>query len=117
MVDVSFKHREQTVSVGRIAFFNDHIKNQPAFPRTEIEFVSVLDVPTALDDDIGVGLKQTENLLTGRYTFTLEYTALRLIDYLLDQGQIMRRLGMPGFQLQGRTERDHDNRCGYVHAI
>ena len=68
--------------------------------------MSVLDAPIALDNDIGVGLKQAENLLTGRYAFTLKYTALRLINYLLDLGQIMRHLGMPSLQLQCRAPRD-----------
>ena len=55
---------------------NDHIKNQPAFARTEIELVPVLDVPIALDKDIGAG-DNGKRLMTGYAEYEARLHALR----------------------------------------
>jgi hypothetical protein len=54
VVDVPFQHRQKTFCVCRIARLDHHIQNQPAATGTQIELVPVLDISTALDDDVGV---------------------------------------------------------------
>ena len=64
----------------RIAGLDHHIQHQAAAPCTQIELVSIVNIPAALDDDVGVFLKDAENLVACRHLFLGEYAALGLIN-------------------------------------
>jgi hypothetical protein len=63
---VAFQHRQQALAVGRVAGFDDEVEDQSASAGGEIEFVAVVDVAAALDDDVGMRLEQAYQLLAGR---------------------------------------------------
>jgi hypothetical protein len=65
--DVAVEHRHKALGVGGIAGFDDDIEDQPALAGRQVELVSVLNLPAALDDDVGVRLEQADQLVAGRH--------------------------------------------------
>ncbi len=63
-------------AVGGIAGFDNDIEDQPALAGRQVELVSVLNLTTALDDDVGVRLEQTDQLIASRHRLAIEYPAL-----------------------------------------
>src|SRR3954451_23227935 len=61
----------------------------------QVELVTVLDVAAALDDDVGMGLEQADQLIAGGHRFAAEPPPLALRDHPLDQGLIVADLGPP----------------------
>jgi hypothetical protein len=50
---MAIEHRHKALGIGRIAGFDDEIEDQSAFAGRQVEFVSVLNLTTAFDDDVG----------------------------------------------------------------
>jgi len=55
---VAVEHRHEALSVGGNAGFNDDIEDQPALAGRQVELVTVLNLTTALDDDVCMWLEQ-----------------------------------------------------------
>ena len=91
--NMAIEHREKALGIGRIAGFDDDIEDQSAFAGRQVELVSVLNLTTAFDDDVGVRLEQADQLLTGRHDLTVRYAALGLDNNARYQWQVMRDLG------------------------
>jgi hypothetical protein len=72
----------------------------PLLPVRQIELVAVLNLTTALDDDVGVRLEQADQFLARRHRLAIEHAALGLGDEARDQRQIMVDLSTPA--LDGR---------------
>jgi hypothetical protein len=98
--DVAIEHRQEALGVGGIAGFDDDIEDQPAPAGRQIELVAVLNLTTALDDDVGVRLEQADQFLARRHRLAIEHAALGLGDEARDQRQIMVDLSTPA--LDGR---------------
>ena len=56
-----------------------------------------MDLTAAFDDDVGVRLKQADQLLARRHRLTVEHPALALGDDTRDQRQIVVDLSAPAF--------------------
>lgn len=56
--DVALQHWQQTLAVGRVAGLDDEIQDQAASAGGQIELVAVIDIATALDDDVGMRLEE-----------------------------------------------------------
>src|SRR5215213_7827104 len=93
--DMALQHGQEPVAVGRVAGFDHQIEDQAALAGGQIELVTVLDVAAALNDDVGMGLEQADQLVAGRHRFAAEYPPLALRDHPLDQGLIVADLGPP----------------------
>ena len=63
----------------------------------QVELVAVFDVATALDDNIGVGFEQADQLLVGRHRLAGQHPSLALADDALDQRPIVAEPGLPQF--------------------
>jgi hypothetical protein len=59
--------------------------------------VAVRDRAAAPDDDVGMGLEQADQLVTGRHRFAGQHSTLTVCDDLLDQRLIVADLGLPEF--------------------
>ena len=57
--------------------------------------MTVLDLALALDDDVGMGLEQADQLIAGGHRFAAEHPPLALCDHPLDQRLIVTDLGLP----------------------
>ena len=64
---MAIEHRQKAFGVGRVAGFDDDIEDQPALAGRQVELVTVLNLTTALDNDVGVRLEQADQLLAGRH--------------------------------------------------
>src|SRR6201982_685963 len=76
--DMAIEHRHKALGIGRIAGFDDDIEDQSAFAGRQVELVSVLNLRTPFDDDVGVRLEQADELLTGRHDLTVKHAAAGL---------------------------------------
>src|SRR5262252_1893483 len=52
--DVAIEHWEEALGIGRIAGLDDDIEDQAALAGGQVELVSVLNLTTTFDDDVGV---------------------------------------------------------------
>ena len=68
LLDVS-KHRQKPRRVCRVAGLDHNIQHQAAAPRTQINLMPILNIPGALDDDVAVFFKHTDNLVICRDFF------------------------------------------------
>lgn len=91
-VDLSFNHGNGGCGIGRVSVFDDEINDQPGFARREIDLVAVFDLSASFNDDVGVFLEYTDDLLPGRHFFTVEHASLSLIHDTLGELE-----EMPGF--------------------
>ena len=65
--DVALEHGQETFAVRRIAGLDHQVEDQAASAGGQVELVTILNVATALDDDVGVRLEQTDQLLASRW--------------------------------------------------
>src|SRR3954447_24242119 len=93
--DVALQHGPEPVTVGRVAGLDHQIEDQAAPAGGQVELVTVLDVAAALDDDVGMGLEQADQLIAGGHRFAAEHPPLALRDHPLDQWLIVADLGPP----------------------
>jgi hypothetical protein len=61
--DMAFEHGQEAVAVRRISGLDHEVEDQAASARRQVEFVTVLNITGALDDDVGVRLEQADDLL------------------------------------------------------
>ncbi|BCG76158.1 hypothetical protein MesoLj113a_73160 [Mesorhizobium sp. 113-1-2] len=54
---MAFQHWQQPFDIGRVAGFDDEVKDQAALAGGQVEFMAVLDVAVALDNDVGMRLE------------------------------------------------------------
>jgi len=92
---VAVEHRHKALGISRIAGFDDDIEDQSAFAGRQVELVSVLNLTTALDDDVGVRLEQADQLLTGRHDLAVKHAASGLDNNARNQRQVLCDLGTP----------------------
>src|SRR3954451_14535607 len=78
--DVALQHRHEPVTVGRVAGFDHQIEDQAAFAGSQVELVTVLDIAAALDDDVGMGLEQADQVIACGPRFGAEQPPLALCD-------------------------------------
>ena len=103
--DVALEHRQQALAVGRVAGFDHQVEDQAALAGGQVELVTVLDLAAALDDDVGVGLEQADQLVAGRDRLARQDPTFGLRDDPLDQGLIVAHLGLPELDRQvGRRD-------------
>src|SRR5262245_65824260 len=102
---MAIEHRHKALGIGRIAGFDDDIEDQSAFAGRQVELVSVLNLATAFDDDVGVRLEQADQLLTGRHYLAGKHAALGLDNNARYQWQVMRDLGTPALGSNRSEER------------
>ena len=76
--DVALQHRQQAVAVGRVAGLDHQIEDHAAPAGGQVEFVAVLGVAAAFDDDIGMRLEQADQLLAGRHRLAGQHPPLAL---------------------------------------
>src|SRR5499427_10491310 len=73
--NMAIEHRHKAFGIGRIAGFDDDIEDQSAFAGRQVELVSVQNLTTTFDDDVGVRLEQADELLTGRHDLAVKHAA------------------------------------------
>src|SRR3954467_4324859 len=83
--DVALQHGQEPFAVGRVAGFDHQVEDQAAFAGGQVELVAVINVAAALDDDVGMGLEQADQLVAGGDRFAGERPPLALRDHRLDQ--------------------------------
>src|SRR5215204_5867691 len=93
--DVALQHGQEPFTVSRVTGFDHQVEDQAAFAGGQVELVTVLDVAAALDDDVGMGLEQADQLVAGGHRFAAEHPPLALRDHPLDQQLIVTDLGLP----------------------
>src|SRR5215472_6844489 len=93
--NMAIEHRHKALGIGRIAGFDDDVKDQSAFAGRQVELVSVLNLTTTFDDDVGVRLEQADQLLTGRHYLAVKHAASGLGNNTRYQRQVMCDLGTP----------------------
>jgi hypothetical protein len=59
------KHRQEPFAVHRIAGLDHQAEDQAAPSRAQVELVAILNLAAAFDDDVGVRLEQSDDLLVG----------------------------------------------------
>lgn len=99
---MAFQHRQQALAVGRVA---DEVEDQSASAGGQIEFVAVVDVAAALDDDVAMRLEQAHQLLAGRNRLPGQDPPFGLGDDPLDQRPVVAELGLPQFAGGARRQR------------
>ena len=67
--DVTLQHGQEALAVRRVASLDHQIEDQAAPAGDQVELVAVLGVPATLDDDVGMRLEQTDDLLVRRTTW------------------------------------------------
>ena len=97
---MALEHRQQPLAVGRVAGFDHEVEDQAAPAGGQVELVAVVDVAAALDDDVGMGLEQADQLLAGRDRLAGQDPTLGLGDDPLDQRLIVADLGLPELDRQ-----------------
>ena len=98
--DVALEHRQQPLAVGRVSGFDHEIEDQAAPAGGQVELVAVVNVAAALDDDVGMGLEQADQLVPGRDRLAGQDPTLGLGDDPLDQRLIVAQLGLPELDRQ-----------------
>src|SRR5438132_6216467 len=68
---------------------------KPLWAGGQVELVSILHVTGTLDDDVGMRLEQTHQLLAGRHRLAVKDAPLALGEDALDQRQIVAELSAP----------------------
>ena len=63
--DVALEQGQEPFTVRRIAGFDHQVEDKAASAGCQVELVTVLNVTTAFDDDVGVRLEQAEDLFGG----------------------------------------------------
>src|SRR4051812_3247964 len=71
--DVALQHGQEPVTVGRVAGLDHQVEDQAASAGGQVELVTVINVAAALDDDVGMGLKQADQLVAGGGRFAGEH--------------------------------------------
>ena len=71
------------------------VDDQAASAGGQVELVTVLNVATAFDDDVGVRLEQADDLLVGGDRLAMKDATFGLRDDPLDQRTIVAELGLP----------------------
>ena len=71
------------------------VDDQAASAGGQVELVTVLNVATALDDDVGVRLEQADDLLVGGDRLAMKNATFGLRDDPFDQRSIVAELGLP----------------------
>src|SRR6516225_1691001 len=71
------------------------VDDQAASAGGQVELVTVLNVATALDDDVGVRLEQADDLLVGGHRLAMKNATFGLPDDPFDQRSIVAELGSP----------------------
>ena len=97
---MALDHWHEPVAVGRVARFNDNIKDQAASAGDKVELMPVACIAAAFDDDIGVRLEQADEFLASRHVFALQHPPLALFDNPVHEGPVMARLGLPKRRLR-----------------
>ena len=93
--DVALEHGQKPVAVRRIAGFDDKVEDQAASAGGQVELVTVLNIASALDDDVGVRLEQADDLFVGGDSFAMKDAAFGLRKDPFDQRTIVAELGLP----------------------
>lgn len=75
------KHRERQFGIGRIALSDHTVGDQVGGSHTQTHLVPVVGLPAVLDDDVGVGLEDRDDLLGGRDFLPPQHPALGLVDH------------------------------------
>ncbi len=86
-----------------VAGFDDEVEDQSASAGGQIEFVAVVDVAAAFDDDVGMRLEEAHQLLASRHRLAGQDPPFGLADDPVDQQLIVAELGLP--QFAGRASR------------
>ncbi len=89
------QHRQQAVAVGRVTGFDHQIEDHATPAGGQVEFVAVLGVAAALDDDIGMLFEQAHHPPAGGDRLTCQHPPLALSDDAFDQRPIMTNLNLP----------------------
>ena len=92
---MALKHGQEPFAVGWIAGLDDQVEDQAAAAGRQVEFVTVLNLAAALDNDVGVRLEQADDLLVGGDRLAMKNATLGLRDDALDQRAIVAELGLP----------------------
>src|ERR1700758_4367574 len=93
--DMALEHGQEPVAVRRIAGFDDKVEDQAASAGGEVELVAVLNIASALDDDVCVRLEQADDLFVGGDSLAMKDAAFGLRDDPFDQRAIVAELGLP----------------------
>ena len=99
------KHWQQTFAVGRVACLDDEIQDQAASAGGQIELVTVIDIATALDDNVGMRLEEAYQLLIGGHRLAAQDPSLGLVDDPFNQRLVMADGGLPEFDGWARGRR------------
>jgi len=59
--NVALQHGQKALGIGRIAGLDDDVEDQATATGRQIDFVTVLHLAAAFDDDVGVRLEQTDH--------------------------------------------------------
>lgn len=102
-VDVALQHRQKALTVSRVALLRSPIEDHAAPAGRQVEFVAVLGITAAFDDDIGMLFVQADQLLAGRYRLAVQHAPLALSDDAFDRRPIVMDLELP--QCDGRCAR------------
>lgn len=90
LVPLHHVHREGRV--GRVALEDEQVGEQAGVSTGEHDFVAVTGFPAILDDDVGVGFEDRDDLLRGGDVLILHDAALCLMDDLFCKACIVRKL-------------------------
>src|SRR3954468_5626707 len=93
--DVALQHGQEPVAVGPVTRFYLQVEDQAALAGGQGELVTVINVAAALDDDVGMGLEQADQLVAGGPPLAADPPPLALRDHPLDQWLIVTDLGLP----------------------
>jgi hypothetical protein len=77
---LSLDHLDRERRVGRVAFFDDHIRHETGCTRRQADLVAVQRFASVLDDDVRMRLEDGDQLLGGRHRLSAEHATLRLGD-------------------------------------
>ena len=93
---MALDHGQEPCAVGRVAGFDHEVEDQAASTGRQVELVTVFDLASALDDDVGMRLEPADDLLVGGDCLAMKDSTLGLRDDPLDQRTILVEFGLPG---------------------
>jgi hypothetical protein len=93
--DLALEHWQEALGIVKIASLDDDIEDQAAVAGGQVELVSILHVTGTFDDDVGMRLEQTYQLLAGRHRLTVKDAPLALGEDALNQRQKVAELSAP----------------------
>jgi len=99
-VHVTLQQWHQAGAVGRVAVFDHDIENQATGTARERQLMAILHLPLAFDDDVGMGLEQTDDLLRRGDAFAGENAPLSLRNDRQDQWSVVLHPGAPGLRMR-----------------